>query len=104
MLQTLKILSNSDKAEEEIHDTPESSEVVDKTVPEAVAKLSVQDTFPEATENLCSACQHKGVEREATHSCVECEELLCDLCKDLHKSFKQFRDHKFVPVKSTKRK
>ena len=72
-----------DKASEETHSAPEHSGQVDITAPEGVAKLSVRGTFPETIEKLCSACEHKGTEWEATNKCIECQELLCEFCKDL---------------------
>ena len=98
ILQAVKKRNPGDKATEG-HSTLEYSDQVDITVPEGVAKLSVRDTLPEAVEKLCSACQHNGTEREATHKCVKCQEMLCESCKGLHQSFRQFRDHKFEPIK-----
>ena len=103
-----------DKPSEDTHTAPESvrtRRVVSKTtetLPEAMFKaMSLQEAKRgdkkgrTATEReLCSACEHKHIKREATQYSVNCKEMLCQPCKESHVSFKQFRNHKFTTVPS----
>ena len=101
-----------DKPLEDNHTTPESIKsrrLVGKTKetsPEAKFKaMSLQEGKRSdkkgkafAEKELCSACKHKHVRREATLYCLSCREMLCHPCKESHLSFKQFRNHKFSTV------
>ena len=46
----------------------------------------------------CGPCNYEGNEVEAVKFCDDCKELLCRNCAYYHKKYKQFRNHKFVPV------
>ena len=46
----------------------------------------------------CGPCNYEGNEVEAVKFCDDCKELLCRNCADSHKKYKQFRNHKLVPV------
>ena len=59
---------------------------------------STQGASDEIITHPCGPCNYEGNEIEAAKFCDDCKELLCRNCADSHKKYKQFRNHKLVPV------
>ena len=43
--------------------------------------------------HACDPCKTEDIDREAGHYCVECQEYLCDSCKQSHQKFKLSKNH-----------
>ncbi|XP_062591760.1 E3 ubiquitin-protein ligase TRIM33-like [Saccostrea cucullata] len=47
-------------------------------------------------EKTCDPCLTQGVQEKAVAWCLNCTEALCEKCKDYHKKFKLFQNHRVV--------
>lgn len=57
---------------------------------------SYQMASDEIYDRICGPCKIRGVEKEACHYCQNCEELLCEACKDYHKALAITKTHKIL--------
>ena len=48
---------------------------------------------------ICTTCKSSDIVREAGFFCKDCDEYLCDACKNEHKKFKKLRGHVIAGVK-----
>ena len=48
---------------------------------------------------ICTTCKSSDIVREAGFFCKDCDEYLCDACKNDHKKFKKLRGHVIEDVK-----
>ncbi|CAC5425890.1 unnamed protein product [Mytilus coruscus] len=46
----------------------------------------------------CDACTYNGEDQIAGFNCVDCDEHLCESCKNYHQSQKQTRSHQINPI------
>ena len=65
--------------------------------------VASDETSDEVYTSSCSPCGHKGIQKKATQYCLDCQELLCLTCKELHQTFKQSRHHCFTAVGSDRK-
>ncbi|XP_071148734.1 uncharacterized protein [Mytilus edulis] len=47
---------------------------------------------------LCGPCSERHITKPSSHWCSECEEAICDDCKEHHKVFKATRSHELIPI------
>lgn len=59
---------------------------------------SVQKASEETFEHVCDPCHFRGIQKEATDFCYDCQEMLCRNCTDSHKGQKISRNHKISSV------
>ncbi|CAG2234380.1 unnamed protein product [Mytilus edulis] len=52
--------------------------------------------------NICGICSLRQITKTSDHWCPECEEALCNECKDHHKLLKATRRHEPIPISSYK--
>ncbi|VDI37166.1 Hypothetical predicted protein [Mytilus galloprovincialis] len=52
--------------------------------------------------NICGICSLRQIRKTSDHWCPECEEALCNECKDHHKLLKATRRHEPIPISSYK--
>lgn len=52
--------------------------------------------------NICGICSLRQITKTSFHWCPECEEAICDECKEHHKLLKATRSHKPIAISSYK--
>ena len=52
----------------------------------------------ELYDYICDPCNFRGIQKQGTSYCNNCEEKLCQTCTDVHKGQKISRNHTLVPV------
>jgi len=63
----------------------------------ATASIIDKDrSVPQKISNLCQPCCIEGIQSPAVKYCLDCEELLCSPCLDVHGKFKATRNHRIV--------
>jgi tripartite motif-containing protein 2/3 len=75
---------------------------IDKILIEARGLIDIPKNFAlldliNSESALVSPCQ-LCVSRIASHRCMECDESMCDQCRDIHLRSKLSRDHKVAPL------
>ncbi|XP_063411427.1 uncharacterized protein LOC134694352 [Mytilus trossulus] len=51
-----------------------------------------------ANTNICGICSLRKITNTSNHWCPQCEEALCDECRDHHKLLKVTQSHKPIPI------
>ena len=52
---------------------------------------------------ICTTCKSGDIVRQASFFCKDCDECLCDACKNDHKKFKKLRGHVIAEIKEKKK-
>ena len=52
----------------------------------------------EKVEQNCDSCKQDGKQRDADYYCKECQEFLCNDCKDAHRRVSMTRDHEVTNI------
>ncbi|XP_071150536.1 RING finger protein 207-like [Mytilus edulis] len=47
---------------------------------------------------FCGPCSERHITKPSANWCTECEEAICDDCKEHHKVFKATRGHELIPI------
>ncbi|XP_071150317.1 uncharacterized protein [Mytilus edulis] len=55
-----------------------------------------------ANTSICGICSLRQITQTSNHWCQQCEEPLCDECRDHHKLLKVTRSHEVIPISDYK--
>ena len=58
----------------------------------------LHDGSEETLDHVCDPCNFRGLQREGSSYCKNCQEKLCQTCADAHKGQKLSRNHDLVSV------
>ena len=64
------------------------------------AATSYQLGSDEVFQYTCAPCKDDGLDKEAKFKCLNCDENLCQDCKDYHKKFKATKSHRIVNIEN----
>lgn len=55
-----------------------------------------------ANPSICKPCKSNDIVREARFFCDNCDEYMCNTCKDVHNKFKKLREHTVLDIQERK--
>ena len=79
------------------HTAPERSELL-HTAPERSKGSHTAPASSDKVYHLCESCIEDGVDKEAKYYCQDCNQNICDACKDYHRKLADTRNHTISPI------
>ena len=79
------------------HTAPERSELL-HTAPERSKGSHTAPAGSDKVYHLCESCIEDGVDKEAKYYCQDCNQKICDACKDYHRKLAGTRNHTISPI------